>query len=47
MPTNFDFLKTDPQFTALADTAAQAEMARLFLRNIPKNYCWKTAPIHE
>ena len=26
MPTNFDFLKTDPQFASFADTAAQAEM---------------------
>jgi len=26
MPTNFDFLKSDPQFASFADTAAQAEM---------------------
>jgi hypothetical protein len=25
MPTNFDFLKTDPQFASFADTAIQAE----------------------
>ncbi|MCL1791988.1 MAG: DUF4145 domain-containing protein, partial [Peptococcaceae bacterium] len=26
MPTNFDFLKTDPQFASFADTAEQAEL---------------------
>ena len=26
MPTNFDFLKTDPQFASFADTAIQAEL---------------------
>ncbi|MDR2855567.1 MAG: DEAD/DEAH box helicase family protein [Methanomicrobiales archaeon] len=35
MPTNFDFLTTDPQFSSFADTAVQAEL----VLSISPNFC--------